>query len=109
MGTWYAKHRAWAIPMAWVLCGWAVWWALVGGPERVRNQAINPQIYPAFRLIEQQCLGETFPHETVRCKTALELMASCAAKDPACRATDYYEDLFVAGFTMPPLYLRPDK
>ena len=106
MKAWYARRRHWIVPLAWVLGAWVAWWVFFGAPERARNQAINPAVFQAFRYIESQCLREVFPNETVRCQTALQAMAECASKDPACSASDYHAELFSAGFVLPALYRK---
>ena len=41
------------------------------------SRQTNPDIFPAFRAIEQSCLKERWPHETVRCHEALEMLRVC--------------------------------
>lgn len=72
--------------------------------ERENNRHINPAIYPAFREIENRCLKESFPHESVRCQTALKLLRDCANSSDSCPAENYYESLAAAGFDLPPFY-----
>lgn len=86
-----------------LLAGWlAMWWWTAD--ERENNRHINPEIFPAFRAIEDQCMAERFPHETVRCKQALRLMQQCTGAEHRCSATDYYASLMDMGFDLPPLY-----
>ena len=76
-------------------------WACVGWDSR----DLNPAIFPAFRAIENQCLAERWPHETVRCERVLEVWDSCVNAPEPCPATEYYENALKAGFDLPPLYL----
>lgn len=106
MNAWYAHNRRWIIPVAWFVGAWAAWWFLVGAPERARNQSINPDVFQAFRNIEGHCARETFPHESVRCQTALQAMAECTSTEHTCSAPEYHAELFAAGFPLPPLYRK---
>lgn len=80
----------------------AIW--LLSSDERENNEHINQAIFPAFRSIENSCLAERFPRQTVRCSSALELMLRCGRQQDGCTAREYYEQLHRAGFDLPPFY-----
>ena len=70
---------------------------------RENNRHVNPAIFTAFDAIENRCLHEQFPNETVRCQTVLQLMKGCLGPD-SCPASEYYNELVTAGFKLPPFY-----
>jgi hypothetical protein len=72
--------------------------------ERENNRHVNSAIFSAFDAIENRCLQEQFPHETVRCQTALQLMKRCFGPDSCPVAIEYYDELVAAGFKLPPFY-----
>ena len=72
--------------------------------ERENNRHINPNIYPAFRAIEQSCVKESFPNQTVRCQQVLRMMVQCHNNVDECSAEEYYELLNRLGFRLPPFY-----
>lgn len=88
-----------------VIAIWTSSWLWSTG-DRENNRHINKAIYPAFRSIENHCLTQTFPHETVRCQKALALMNRCTniEYDNLCSANEYYDTLFDAGFDLPSFY-----
>jgi len=76
-----------------------LWVWITGGPEET-----NPEIFPIFRAIEASCLQEEWPHETVRCKGALDMTQECDQSEYACTAKEYYCVLYRLGFDLPPYY-----
>lgn len=82
---------------------WAEW-----SGQRARNEAVNPAVFEAFRAIERQCLSERWPHETVRCRGALDKLVGCAGAEAGCLADEVYCVLYELGFHQPS-YFRSDS
>jgi hypothetical protein len=105
MKKWVQQNSEWMTPILWVAVPWVIWWIVFGAPERTRNESINPAVYQAFRSIETQCFKEVFPHQTVRCQSALKYASACTQSDNQCDVVDYYNELTLGGFNLPSLYL----
>lgn len=75
--------------------------------------ATNPAVFSAFRAIEAMCLKEEWPHETVRCKGALDERDSCDRAHQqtgyVCTAAEYYCRLERLGFDLPPYWKDGEK
>ena len=71
--------------------------------DRIRNQSINPEVALTLRGIENRCLNESWPHETVRCKEALEFAYRCY-KSEFCNLEEMYCTYDALGFNLPPYY-----
>ena len=89
-----------------VITPWTIWWLLFGASAKAKNELINPAIYAAFRNVEQHCITEQWPLQTVRCQKVIAHMNQCAASEIRCLAVDYYGELSELGFYMPALYLE---
>jgi len=76
--------------------------------ERENNRHINPDIFPAFRAIEQSCLQESSPNQTVRCPQVLRRENECHDRSiqnvEPCSAEEYYNFLTWLEFRLPPFY-----
>ena len=73
--------------------------------DRENNKHVNEDIFAAFRAIEQQCLEEQFPHETVRCQKVLAFFEGCLRSD-WCSAAETYDAYYTAGFDLPSFYIE---
>lgn len=60
----------------------------------------NPDVFPAFRAIEQRCMAESWPHQTLRCQGALDKLKACRQSRDDCTAIDYYCTLAKLGFEL---------
>lgn len=84
--------------------------------ERELNSLINPEVYPAFRKIENYCLGYV-EQSTVnkqiyeQCKTLVAWMEEDSKKsneypDYSVSVEEYYNFLTGIGFNLPPFRLK---
>ena len=79
-------------------------------PLLKKQPEANPEIYPAFRKIENYAhnyiLGDTVtPQEYERCKKAVDLHKQAINSD-FYSAGEYYENLKRLGFELPPFYKK---
>lgn len=79
--------------------------------ESGRNNRINPNIYPSFRLWENYSLkyvllDTTSIDEYNRCKKHVDYFLEYKEQWESPDATEYYAKLERMGFSLPPLYLN---
>jgi hypothetical protein len=72
------------------------------------GRPVNRAIFSVFRAIENRCMAERWPHETVRCKGALGQKEGCdrawQQTGHACTPKEYYCTLEKLGFDLLPYW-----
>ena len=92
---WFWKYGYFIVPLIFAL----VWFL---GSEKFQNRGkVNPEIFQAFKTIEQQCKEESFDNRSKACSELDKFNANCLKISASCDSKTHYDLLQKLGYELP--------